>query len=139
MELSSVYAPYLFAQAGTEAPANPPPGGAKPQGGDPLMMILMIALPLLFFWFIVLRPGRKQEQERKLALAALKKNDEVLTIGGIIGTVTAIKEKGPDGAQTPDDEITLRIDGAKLRIVRSAIMRIITAGEENKDTDSSKS
>ena len=129
-----MFAPYLFAQAATEAPANAP-AGQKPQGGFDIFTILMFALPLVFLWLIVFRPARKQEADRRLALNSLKKNDDVITIGGIMGTVVGIKEKGPDGATSQDDEITLRIDGAKLRCVRSAIARIVSRGDETKDTD----
>jgi preprotein translocase subunit YajC len=117
----------------------PPAGGAaaKPQGGFDIFTILMFALPLVFLWLIVFRPARKQEAERKLTLASLKKNDEVVTIGGVLGTVVGIKEKGPDGAVSQDDEITLRVEGAKIRFIRSAIARILSRGDESKDADNS--
>lgn len=100
-----------------------------------MSMITFFLVPALLFWFIIMRPARKQDQERKLAQNSLKKNDEVITYCGILGTVVGIKEKGPDGAATQDDEITLRVEGAKIRFIRSAIARVITKGEENKDAE----
>jgi preprotein translocase subunit YajC len=122
--------------ASTEpAPNTPPAGGQKPQGGFDIFTMLMFALPLVLFWLIVMRPRTKQDQERQLSLANLDKNDEVITIGGLIGTVVSIKKKGADGAVSQEDEITLRLEGAKVRVIRSAIHRILSKGDAAKETD----
>jgi preprotein translocase subunit YajC len=67
---------------------------------------------------------KRQEQERKTLLSALKKNDKVVTSGGIIGIVAAVKEK--------EDEVILKVDessNVRLRVTRSSIVRIV-GGEE---------
>jgi len=78
----------------------------------------------VLFWFFMIRPMKRQEQERKALLSALKKNDKVVTSGGIIGIVASVKEK--------EDEVMLKVDessNVRLRVTRSSIVRIV-GGEE---------
>jgi preprotein translocase subunit YajC len=92
---------------------------------DPMFMGLILCVML--FYFMILRPSRRQQQELRSMLASLKKNDEVLAAGGIIGTVVNIKEK----AIGNEDEVTLKVDDrVRLRVLRSSIVRILSkAGE----------
>jgi preprotein translocase subunit YajC len=84
----------------------------------------------LLFYFIVLRPERRRQLELKKMIGSLKKNDRVVTVGGIHGTVA--------NASQDSDEIILKVDEAtntKLRVSRTAIARVL-AGEssiENKE------
>jgi preprotein translocase subunit YajC len=79
----------------------------------------------------VLLPARRREkQQRELIYGTLKKNDEVLTSAGLIGTVANIK----------DDEVTLKVDesaNVRLRILRSSIIKILTPKEAG-GTDNAK-
>ena len=72
--------------------------------------------------FLMLRePRRKQKQHEKM-VKAIKKNDKIRTIGGIVGTVVDIKE----------DEIVLKVDesnNTKIRIVPSAIGKNLSEGQ----------
>jgi preprotein translocase subunit YajC len=99
-------------------------GGAAdvaPQGGSPLMSMLIMFGPLiLLFWFLIIRPNQKREQQRRQMLASLKKNDHVVTIGGIKGVVANVKHE--------EDEVVLRIDdekGVKIRLALSGIAHIV--------------
>lgn len=105
---------------------------AEPARESPFpSMILFTVLGIVFLYmFIVQRPAMKKEQEtRQNMLRNLKKNDRVLTTGGIYGVVTNV--------QADSDEITLRVDeatGAKIKVVPSAIQRVIgddAGGKEN--------
>jgi len=97
------------------------PGQAQ---GDPFTLPMILVGMGVLFWLMVLRPAQRQEQQRRKNLAALKKNDDVVTSAGILGTVVSIKEKTP-GAVSDEDEVVLRIeDNGRLRILRSAIVRI---------------
>ena len=94
---------------------NNVPGSDKPQGlfNDPRGFVILIGFTILMF-FLVLRGPRKQKQQHKQMVQALKKNDRVRTIGGIIGTVVDIK----------DDEVVLKVDesnNTKMHIAISAI------------------
>jgi preprotein translocase subunit YajC len=54
---------------------------------DMLFTLAPIGLVILVFYFLILRPQNKKQKELKQMLASLKKNDKVMTIGGIHGTV----------------------------------------------------
>ena len=84
-----------------------------------LMMVAMIAV----FYFLLIRPQRKKDKAVKNMLAALKVGDRVCTIGGIYGTVTALK----------DDTVTLAVGGPKTPMVlaRWAIRSVEDAPLEN--------
>src|SRR5437867_4408241 len=113
----------IFAQD----PASAPAGQGQPQQPPNLMwMILTMGAPiLLLYYLMVARPTQKRERDRKTMLAALKKNDHVVTVGGIKGTVTNVK--------LDDDEVVIKIDettGAKMHVVLSSIARVVAAEEE---------
>ena len=68
----------------------------------------------LFLYFIMLRPQSSEAKKRETLLNSLKKDDRVVTIGGIIGTVANISANGK--------EITLKMeDTSKVRFLKSAI------------------
>jgi preprotein translocase subunit YajC len=97
--------------------ANPPPaGGLGGMGIFPLIFMLLIV-----FYLMVLRPQKKEQKKRLELLNNLKKNDRVVTIGGIYGTVMNAKRES--------DEVILKIDetnDTKIRVIYSAIARVIT-------------
>ncbi|MBN1853661.1 MAG: preprotein translocase subunit YajC [Pirellulales bacterium] len=112
----------LFAMALLFAADEKPGGGGLSQLLPPLIIIFIL------FWFMIIRPQKKKEQNFKTMVANLKKNDRVVTIGGIHGTVANV--------QREIDRITLRIDettGTTIRVGTGAIARIIT--EEDKSSD----
>jgi len=93
-----------------QSPQAPPSIGL--QFLFPMFVVFMI---LYFVW---LRPQKKKEQERADMLASLKKNDRVVTAGGIHGVVVSAKEK----------VVVLRVDDEKkikLTFNRTAISRIL--------------
>jgi preprotein translocase subunit YajC len=112
----------IFAQGG--AAQDPAPGGGGFGGGGLTQLIFMGSIIMVMFYFMLIRPNKKREQERKSMLSALKKNDHVVTVGGIKGIVANVKPE--------EDEVVLKIDeatGAKLRVVLSSIARIVQAEE----------
>ena len=95
-----------------------------PPGGGLNQLIFMSAIIMVMFYFMLIRPNRKREQDRKSMLATLKKNDHVVTVGGIKGIVANVKPE--------EDEVVLKIDeatGAKLRVLLSSIARVVQAEE----------
>lgn len=81
-------------------------GGAL--GGMFVPMILMFAV----FYFLIIRPQQKKAKLHTQMLSELKKGDEVVTTGGLLGRITGIK----------DNEITLQVqEGVRIRILRSAV------------------
>lgn len=69
-------------------------------------------------YFLVIRPQKKKEAERRAMLQALRKNDRVLTSGGLYGTVVAIR----------GDELTLKIDetsNVRARFTLSSVAQVL--------------
>ena len=74
--------------------------------------LIMIASIFLIFYFLLFKPQKKAQEEHKKMLAGLKKNDEVITSGGIHGTVMNVK----------DNSMTLKVDdNVKIEVQKSAI------------------
>jgi preprotein translocase subunit YajC len=106
----------LVLLAQQDAPRGMP--GFLFSGWVPLVIIGVL------FYFMLLRPERHRRAEMGKMLEHLKKNDRIVTVGGIFGTVVNV-DKGTD-------QITIKVDeatNAKLRILRSAVSRVIVADE----------
>ncbi len=108
----------LFAQE--QAPA----AGGGGFGGWGQLITLWLPL-LLVFYLLMIRPAQRQEKERKAMIAALKKGDRVIAAGGLLGTVHAFKEN--------EDEVTLKVDEGRIKVLRSSIMRVLRDEEAKSD------
>lgn len=98
-------------------------GDAPMGGGDYSWLLPMVAIGFLFY-FMLIRPQQREQTKRRSMLEALKKNDRVVTIGGIYGLVTNVHREG--------DEVTLKVDEAtntKIRVATSAIARVLDSPE----------
>ncbi len=92
------------------------------------MLFPFIAIAVLFY-FMLIRPQRREQAKMKDMLEQLKKNDRVETAGGIYGTVVNV--------QKDSRYVTIKVDeatNAKLRIVRSSVVRVLT----DEDVDDKK-
>jgi preprotein translocase subunit YajC len=88
-------------------------------GGMFIPMILMFGV----FYFLIIRPQSKKAKLHQQMLAELKKGDDVVTTGGVLGRITGIK----------DDEVTLQVqEGVRLRVLRSAVTGRQRVGEPAK-------
>lgn len=89
-------------------------GGAQTQG-SPLMGMMPIAIIFIIFYFLLIRPQKKQQQEHAKMIEGLAKNDEVITSGGIYGTIVNIQ----------NDVVTLRIDdNTRIKIQRGSVSKL---------------
>jgi preprotein translocase subunit YajC len=117
----------LFAlQLLADAAANGNPN--QPTGSGLLSLAPLVIIFILFYFFMIRAPMKRQEQERKNLYSSLKKNDKVVTSGGIIGIVASIKEN--------EDEVTLKVDessNVRLRVLKSSIQRVLSGDETPKD------
>jgi preprotein translocase subunit YajC len=102
---------------------------AKPPAGD-LTSILPSLLPFVaifvLFYFLLIRPQRREQARRQEMLSAVKKNDRVVTIGGVYGVVANVNREA--------DEVTLKVDEAtntKLRVTLSSVGRVL--GDDSSD------
>ena len=109
----------LSAHAAEVASAGTAAGGA----GDIVSLVVMMLLMVAVFYFLLIRPQRKKDKAVKNMLAALKVGDRVCTIGGIYGTVSALRE----------DTITLTVGAQQNSVVfaRWAIRSVEDATTEN--------
>ncbi len=83
---------------------------------------LMVMIGVMFYMLIV-RPEQKRRKDQERDLKELKKNDRVVTVGGILGTVVNVVK---------DDEVVIRVDeqtNTKMHILRSAVSRILKEGK----------
>ncbi len=117
--------------AGQAAPVAPPPGG---QGGGDLLTSIpwpLIIIALLAFYFLMIKPQRREQGRRNALLASLKKNDRVLTAGGVYGVITNVHREA--------NEVTVKVDEAtntKLRMTLSSIVEVL--GDEVSEDEKSK-
>ncbi|MBI3324631.1 MAG: preprotein translocase subunit YajC [Candidatus Omnitrophica bacterium] len=85
-------------------------------GANPLASLLPLLLVFLIFYMLVFQPQTKARKEHEAMLKQLKKYDEVVTAGGVFGTVVNVKP----------DTVTLRIDeNVRVEVEKSAITRLI--------------
>lgn len=91
---------------------------APREGGNATLIFLMQMAAIFFiFYFILIRPQRKEQERHRTMIDQLKKGDEVVTNGGIIGTVI----------HTQEDRLTIKT-GENTRIVvdRGRIARVLS-------------
>lgn len=91
--------------------------------------IFMYGAIFAIFYFILIRPGQKQRKEHEAMLRTLKKGDEIVTSGGVIGTVLTIKDStaGDSKATGEQDRVIITSEGTKLAIERGRIARVSKA------------
>ena len=86
----------------------------------------LIPLILIFgiMYFLLIRPQQKKLKDHQAMVAALRRGDQVITQGGIIGKVVKVKEDG---------EVEVEIaDGVKVRVIQSTIASVISKTEPAK-------
>jgi preprotein translocase subunit YajC len=91
-------------------------------GGAPPTLVSFLPLALVFavFYFLLIRPQQQKAKEHKLILANLKKNDQIITSGGLHGRVLALA----------DDVVTVEIaPNVKVQISRPQIATVVTASK----------
>ncbi len=97
---------------------------SAPSASNPLVGFLPIVLIFGIFYVLLFLPMQRQRKAQQRMLRELQNGQTVLTSGGIIGTITEMKE---------DDTLVLRVkpDGVKLHMARSAVSSLIS-GEAKK-------
>lgn len=99
-------------------------------GGNPMLpFFIEIGALFLLFWFLILRPQQKQKKQQEARLLALKKGDQIVTAGGIVGEVVYIKESVQDGnpVATMEDRVTIKSGDTRLIVERGRIARVESA------------
>ena len=119
----------LLAQAGADADQP----AVLPDKPDLFQSLAPMVAFGIFFYFIVMRPQLKAQKDKRKQhedlMANLKKNDKVVTVGGIIGTV----------AEVSDDRVTLKIDdNTRVKFTRSSIQDLLSDRLESDKKDTGK-
>ena len=97
--------------------------------GSLLTMIVPFGLIIAVFYFLIIRPQNKKQKDAQSMLSALKKNDKVVTAGGLRGTVVSVK----------DDSVILKVDtNTKLEFNKSAISSVLNAQGQPKSQPKSQ-
>ncbi len=100
------------------------PAYAQDAGGGDSGFISLLPLVLIFvvFYFLLIRPQQKKMKTHRAMVEAVKRGDQVVTGGGLVGTVT---KASPEG-----NEIQVEIaDGVRVKVVRSTLQEVIAKGE----------
>ena len=89
-------------------------GGAG--GAAAITQFIPLILIFVIMYFLILRPQQKRMKEHRAMVEALKKGDEVVTQGGLVGRITAVR----------DAELEIEIaPGVKVRVVRSSVTGLV--------------
>ncbi len=112
------------------APQGQPGGG----GGGGLLLWLPFIMIGVLFYLLLIRPHRREQAKREAMLGGVKKNDRVVTVGGIYGVVTNVRRE--------TDEVTIKVDegtNTKLRMTLGSIARVIGEETDQEEASSKKS
>lgn len=92
-----------------------PAGGAGGEGGggNPYSMLIMMGLLVVVFYFFMIRPQMKKQKELKKFREELKEGDRVVTVGGIYGKITKVK----------DDAVIIDSEGTKLKVTKAGLVK----------------
>ena len=95
-------------------------GQATPAPGGGMSQIIFIVLMFAAFWFLIIAPQRKKQKQHQQMINDLKSGTDVVTSGGIYGTITNVK----------DDRFVLKIaENTKIEISKSAVTSVINKSE----------
>lgn len=89
--------------------------------GNPASSFIFLALMGVLFYFFLIRPQKKRMEAQRALIQSVEEGDEVVTIGGLLGTVQGLT----------DDEMQLEVSpGTSIRVLRSAVARVLTEDDD---------
>jgi preprotein translocase subunit YajC len=97
-------------------------------GNSLLGPIFMYGAIFAIFYFILIRPGQRQRKAQDAMIKAVKRGDEIVTAGGIVGEVIHIREATTTESNTrmpSEDRITINSGDSRLIIERGRIARVV--------------
>ena len=89
-------------------------------------LFMYVAIAAIFY-FVLWRPQARQRKQHDQTIRSLKRGDQIVTAGGIVGEVVHIKELAT-GQVSPEDQITIRSGESRLVVERARIVRVATSG-----------
>ncbi|MCY4304511.1 MAG: preprotein translocase subunit YajC [Aestuariivita sp.] len=90
-------------------------------GGSAIAQFLPLILIFVIMYFLLIRPQQKKAKEHRAMVDALRRGDQIITQGGLIGKVTKVKDEG-------EVEVELT-EGVKVRVVRNTIAQVMNKTE----------
>lgn len=102
------------------------PGAGQTGAPSYLPFLFQIGAIFAIFYFLMIRPQQKQRKAHEAAILAVKKGDQIITAGGVVGEVIHIKEGIKDGVAAPGagDHITIKSGESRLVVTRGRIASI---------------
>ena len=111
----------VFAQE--NAPESPETAAPSSLLGNPMLMLVAFGAIMYFFLF---RPNQRREKQRREMLASLAKGDQVVTSGGLCGTIVGLTEKMAVLRVTDDANV-------KIEFLRSAISQVTSSAKDKRE------
>ena len=99
---------------------------AAPQGNPMMQFLPLLIIMFAIMYFLIIRPQKTKEKKRLQLISNVRKQDRIVTTGGVHGVVTSVKE----------NEVLIRVDDAKdvkLKIDKSAITSVTAPRDEKED------
>jgi preprotein translocase subunit YajC len=99
------------------------PLGSKNEVGSTFVGFVPVIVIFLIFYFLVIRPQQKKVQEHKKMISSIKQGDQVMTSGGIIGTVSKLAQ----------DDSTIMVEVAAnviIKVSKDTIMNILNKQQQ---------
>lgn len=92
--------------------------------GGQITSFIPLILIFAIMYFLLIRPQQKKVKEHEAMVSALRRGDQVVTQGGLIGKVTKVKE---------DNEVEVELaEGVKVRVIKSTIATVMSKTEPTK-------
>lgn len=87
-------------------------------GGSAVVQFIPLVLIFVIMYFLMIRPQQKKVNDHKAMIAALRRGDQVVTGGGIVGKVTKVGE---------DSMVEVEIaEGVKVKVVKSSVTQVLS-------------
>lgn len=100
------------------SPAFAQAAGAAP---NPIFQFVPLIAIFAIMYFLMIRPQQKKAKEHQAMINAVRRGDQVVTAGGLLGKVTKVKEDG---------ELEVEIaDGVKVRVLKGTLANVISKTE----------
>ncbi len=97
--------------------AEPIAAAAAPMGSSPIASLLPLVLIFFVFYFLLIKPQQRRLKEHQAVLGALKKGDDVVTGGGIVGKITKVDE---------GDKVTVEIaKGIEVVVMKATVSGLL--------------
>lgn len=106
-------------------------------GGSLTPFIIQLVAIFGIFYFLLIRPQQQQKRKHEEALRSIKRGDQIVTFGGIVGEVIHVRETIVGEGATPrpmEDHITIKSAESRLVVERGRIARIVGVSSSAPDT-----